>query len=61
LVVGVVFTILIVWMAGVKEGYWERDRTESAERVASLVIQGDELRKDTAEANARASEAQLAL
>jgi len=61
LVVGVVSTILIVWMAGVKEGYWERDRTESAERVASLVVQGDRLRKDTAEANARAMEAQLAL
>lgn len=34
---------------------------ESNERIASLVTQGDELRKDTAEANARASEAQLAL
>jgi len=55
LVVGVVSTILIVWMAGVKESYWERDRTESAERVASLTVQGDQLRKDTAEANARAA------
>jgi hypothetical protein len=61
LVVGVVSTVLIVWMSGVKEAYWEKDRTESAERVASLVVQGDILRKDTAEANARASEAQLAL
>jgi hypothetical protein len=61
LVVGVVSTILIVWMAGVKEAYWERDRTESAERVASLTVQGDQLRKDTAEANARALEARLAL
>jgi hypothetical protein len=60
LVVGVVSTILIIWMAGVKESYWERDRIESAERVASLTVQGDQLRKDTAEANARAAEADLA-
>jgi hypothetical protein len=32
-----------------------------AERVASLIVQGDQLRKDTAEANARALEAKLAL
>jgi hypothetical protein len=61
LVVGVVSTVLIVWMAGVKEGYWEKDRTESAERIASLILQGDQLRKDTAEANARAAEAKLEL
>jgi hypothetical protein len=61
LVVGVVSTVLIVWMSGVKETYWERDRAESAERVASLIVQGDQLRKDTAEANARAIEAQLTL
>jgi hypothetical protein len=61
LVVGVAATVLIVWMSGVKEAYWEKDRTESAERVASLIVQGDQLRKDTAEANARALESQLAL
>jgi hypothetical protein len=61
LVVGVVSTVLIIWMAGVKEAYWEKDRTESAERVVSLTVQGDQLRKDTAEANARAAEAKLAL
>src|ERR1700676_2532359 len=61
LVVGVVSTILIVWMAGVEESYWEKDRTESTERVALLTVQGDQLRKDTAEANARALEAQVAL
>lgn len=33
----------------------------SKERIAELAIQGDELRKQTAEANARAAEAQLAL
>src|ERR1700730_5581558 len=59
LVVGVVSTILIVWMAGVKEAYWETDRAESAERIASLMIQGDQLRKDTAEANARTKESEL--
>jgi hypothetical protein len=61
LVVGVVSTVLIVWMAGVKEGYWEQDRRESGERLAALATQGDQLRKDTADANARAAEAQLAL
>lgn len=61
LVVGVVSTILIVWMAGVKETYWEKDRTESAERIAELSTQGENLRKETAEATARAAEAQLAL
>jgi hypothetical protein len=61
LVVGVAATVLIVWMSGVKEAYWEKDRTESAERVASLTAQGDQLRKDTAEANERAVQAALAL
>ena len=61
LVVGVISTILIVWMANVKEGYWERARQDSEERIASLIKQGDELRKDTAEANARAAEAKLEL
>jgi len=50
LVVGVVSTILIVWMAGVKESYWEKDRTESAERIADLTTQGDIARKETAQA-----------
>jgi hypothetical protein len=61
LVVGVVSTILIVWMANVKEGYWERARLESDERIASLVTQGDQLRKDTAEATERVVKAQLDL
>jgi hypothetical protein len=61
LVVGVVSTVLIVWMSGVKEAYWEKDRTEAVERIASLAVQGDQLRKDTAEANARALEARLEL
>jgi hypothetical protein len=61
LVVGVIATVLIVWMSGVKEAYWEKDRGDSAERIAQLVVQGDRLRNDTAEANARATNAQLAL
>jgi hypothetical protein len=54
LVVGVVSTILIVWMSGVKEAYWDEDRRASGERIA-------ELNKEVAAANARAVEAGLAL
>jgi len=36
LVVGVVSTVLIVWMGNVKESHWELDRTASAERIAQL-------------------------
>jgi hypothetical protein len=68
LIVGVVSTVTIVWMTGVKEAHWEKDRQESAERIATLTTQGDQLRKDTAvanehaaEANSRAIEAQLEL
>jgi hypothetical protein len=50
LVVGVVSTILIVWMANVKEGYWERARQESDERIAKLTTDGDLARKETAQA-----------
>jgi hypothetical protein len=50
LVVGVAATVVIVWMSGVKEAHWEKDRTEAAERIEGL-------QKDTAEANARALEA----
>ncbi|MDR3468930.1 MAG: hypothetical protein P4M07_23635 [Xanthobacteraceae bacterium] len=61
LVVGVVSTVLIVWMSGVKEAHWEEDRRKSAEMIAALGVQGDQLRKDTAEANAKALEARLEL
>lgn len=50
LMVGVVSTILIVWMANVKEGYWERARQESDERIAKLVTDGNVARKETAQA-----------
>jgi hypothetical protein len=47
LVIGVIATGLIVWMSTVKEQHWDRARTK--------------LENATAEANARALEAQLAL
>lgn len=47
LVVGVVSTILIVWMASVKEHHWDQLRHESDERIA--------------ESNARQKEAELKL
>jgi hypothetical protein len=61
LVVGVVSTVAIVWTTGVKEAYWDQDRLDSTEHITALTAQSDQLRKDTAEANARAAEAQLAL
>jgi hypothetical protein len=36
LVIGVVSTILIVWMANVKETHWDTDRRASRERIAQL-------------------------
>jgi hypothetical protein len=64
LVVGVVSTVLIVWMAGVKEGYWELARQGSEERIAALVSQGDQAKAqlgtaqaDIAKANAQIAEA----
>ena len=54
LVVGVVSTVLIVWMANVKESHWEANRTGARERIAVLDVA-------VAEANARANEAALEL
>lgn len=48
--VGVVATLLIVWMSSVKESYWDEDRRSSRERVAGLDVA-------VADANARAAEA----
>ena len=39
----------------------KQSELESSERIASLAVQGDQLRKDTAEANARALEARVEL
>ena len=57
LVVGVASTILIVWMAGVKEAYWESARQASEERIAELTTKGDEARADIAKANVHIAEA----
>ena len=54
LVVGVISTIVIVWMSNVKEEHWSDLRRRSDERIA-------ELSTETAAANARAKEAELAL
>lgn len=56
---GVLSTFVIVKTADVKEEHWANDRRESSEKVVVLTTQGDQLRKDTAEANARAAEATL--
>lgn len=61
LAVGVIAAWLIWWTAGVKEKYWEESRGESSERIAVLSRQAQELRRDTADANARALEAQATL
>lgn len=58
---GVLSTFVIVKTADVKEEHWAEDRRHSSELIVALTTQGDQLRKDTAEANARAVEAQLAL
>jgi hypothetical protein len=57
LVVGVMATIGIIWMANVKETYWDISRKESEEHIAKLTADGDASRASIAEANARAEEA----
>jgi hypothetical protein len=64
LAVGLVSTGLIVWMANVKEAYWERARLDAEERIASLVTQGDQAKAelgaaqaDIAKANAKIADA----
>jgi hypothetical protein len=61
LALGVACTIAIVWTAGVRETYWDEARRQSAEKIAALVTQGGEFRKETAEATARTKEAESAL
>jgi len=50
LVIGVISTFLIVRTADVKGRHWDIAREQSRERIAELSMQGDQLRKDTAEA-----------
>lgn len=61
LLTGVVSTFIIVQTTDVKEEHWAHDRQHSSERIALLSIQSDQLRKDTAEANARQKEAEVKL
>jgi len=61
LLTGVISTFLIVKTTDVKEGHWDAARDRANERIVELTTQGDQLRKDTAEATARALEAQLEL
>lgn len=56
LVVGVVSTILVVWMVNVKEAYLNRSLTESRERTASLEKQTAESQIAIAKANADAAQ-----
>jgi hypothetical protein len=56
LVVGVLSTALIVWMADVKESYWDIDRRAAEERIAQLNNETARLR-DASSANAEAGRA----
>lgn len=68
LVIGVAAIVVVVWMGIVKQHHWDLLREAASERVATIELraaglerQAEGLRKDTADANARAAEAQLAL
>lgn len=61
LIGGVISTFVIVKTADVKEEHWAADRKRADEKIAELQVQAEQSRKDTAEANARAAEANLAL
>lgn len=56
LVVGVVSTILLVWMGNVKEEYLNRALADSRERTASLEKQSGESKTAIAKANADAAQ-----
>ncbi len=57
LVIGVISTVLVVWMGNVKEEYLNRELTVSRERTATLEKQSTELNVAVSEADARAAEA----
>jgi len=61
LVTGAISTVLIYTTSDVKERHWGVARDQANERIANLSTLSEALRKDTAEANARAAEAQLEL
>jgi hypothetical protein len=56
LVIGVVSTVLIVWMGNVKEEYLNRELANSRERTASLEKQSGEAQTAIAKANANAAQ-----
>jgi hypothetical protein len=62
LAVGLISTGLIIWMANVKEGHWERARQASEERIALLAAQGDEAKAalGTAQADITKANAKIA-
>ena len=57
LVIGVVSTVLVVWMGNVKEEYLNRELAFSRERTATLEKQSYELKVAVSDADARAAEA----
>jgi hypothetical protein len=57
LVVGVMSTVAIVWMAGVKEAHWDALRKESDREIAELNKETAIARSQIAEADAKAAEA----
>lgn len=60
LVVGVVSTVLIVWMGSAKETYWDLDRQQSRERVAALDVAVAQANERAALANEKAESERLA-
>src|SRR6266478_172544 len=61
LVGGVIATFVIVRTTNVKELHWDVAREHSRERIAELVSQGEQQKKETAEAITRQREAELKL
>ncbi len=57
LVIGIISTVLVVWMGNVKEEYLNRELADSRERTATLEKQSTELRVAVSNADARAAEA----
>ena len=56
LVIGIVSTVLLIWMGNVKEGYLNRELAQSRERTASLEKQSGESRVAIAKANLDAAQ-----
>jgi hypothetical protein len=55
--VGVAATIVIVWMANVKESHWDREREQARERIIGLETQQEKARADAEKARADIAEA----